>query len=437
MGGEIAIRCKAYPLEERPEFIKNYLVYPAKSQRNMGEKGILADKKFYVPLIFDTYNIKDFIFDDAAQIVINSNQATMDNLCMLCKKKMVCRLTDKRECKSCDPKEINVHPVPFKGKYSEIKDLVHLSYALQINTRKIVFFANDHEKSHWKHITFTQDNGKIRELYVPENGLKKIQRRINMCILDQEQAKLPKEITGFIKERNILNNAEKHCGKKIIINVDIKDFFYSIPFGRVFHLFNKKLGFNKKTSFILTKLCIYSEGKELIDTGKKKKRKKLKYMNTLVPPGAPTSPAISNLICERMDSQLMEMSKKLGMTYTRYADDLTFSTDREINPVRIIEYIKHIVEKNGFKLNDDKSRIMRSGRRQEVTGVVVNKHPNMARRKYLLLRSEVHHIAEKTPQEQKRIKGKLAFLNMINPSKASKLKLQMRKILKGAKNAGN
>jgi len=363
--------------------------------------------KSHIPLSF---------MEAADSIVIDGKESTIDDICMRCKLKLVCRIANDPTKSTgsnasyhyCKSSEIDFPIRPFKGDASEIKDIVHLAYVLQVSTKTIVYFLRHHDTA-WRKKLFKQKNGKIRELYIPTLSLKDIHKKINFCILDRAQKTLDTRVTGFIKGRDIVSNASAHCDKPIVMNVDIKDFFYSIPSGKVFNVFNKDIGFTKYVSYVLTRLCTH---------------------RNMVPPGAPTSPALSNLVCKRMDSQLVKMASKLSLTYTRYADDLTFSgLSKDINPIRIVNYINNIAKHNGFTLNPEKVRIMRSGRRQEVTGVVVNKHPNMSRHKYLKLRAEVHHAAEKSPEEISVIKGKVAFLSMVNKNKGKKLKNQLNQIL--------
>lgn len=401
----LPVRLRTFKLSEKPAYVKSYVVYKGEHDKEL----------YYAPMILDTRKIKHSIFQNADHIVINGKRYSFDKFCKKCSSRLVCLIpgTDKRDEYECDPKKLKYKLTPFNGKPEEIIDLIHLAYVLQVNTKKIMFFVND-KKSHWEEKEFEQKNGKIRKIFIPEHGLKKIQRRINEHLLSPVLEQLPNYVTGFIKHRNIVTNALMHTNKKIVINIDISDFFYSIPYPRVFKQFFTRMGFNKKVSYLLTKLCVYND----VKNGK-----------TLIPPGAPTSPAISNLICWQLDQQMEKMAKSLGLTFSRYADDITLSTNNEVNPVKIVEYARNICEHNGFIVNEDKVRIMRSGRRQEVTGLIVNKKPNIKKEYYRRLRAEVHHAKEKNFFQLMKIRGKLAFLGMVNKARFEKLTKQLAAIL--------
>ena len=170
-----------------------------------------------------------------------------------------------------------------------------------------------------------------------------------------------------------MTNATKHIGKKYVFNIDLKDFFPTINFGRVRGMFmGKPYNLPQKVSTVLAHLCCHD--REL-------------------PQGAPTSPIISNTICGKLDSQLQQLASKYRCTYSRYADDMTFSTTlkkcpsgiaspNEFGQIEPSEELKHVIKSNGFEINLKKVWLRGQDRRQEVTGIIVNQFPNV-RRKYL------------------------------------------------------
>ncbi|MGM0609357.1 MAG: reverse transcriptase domain-containing protein [Candidatus Muiribacteriota bacterium] len=211
----------------------------------------------------------------------------------------------------------------------------------------------------------TKKSGKDRELNIPPLFTKMMQKKILDILSELYQA--PKPVHGFIKSendctKNIISNAKQHVRKKIVINVDIENFFDTINFGRVRGMFlSKPFEVDEK---IATRLA------QLISHDNK------------LPQGAPTSPIVSNIICKRLDHQLIKIAKQYKLTYTRYADDITFSTNKiDIDIEKVITNIEQIINSNGFSINNDKTRVQRANHTQIVTGLKVNKKVNI-RKKY-------------------------------------------------------
>lgn len=177
---------------------------------------------------------------------------------------------------------------------------------------------------------------------------------------------------GFIHGKDIVDNAKVHKKPRYVLNIDLKDFFPSIHFGRVEGLF-KKPPYNlpQNAARTLAQICCFNDG---------------------LPQGAPTSPIISNMICNKLDSQLQRLAQKHRCYYTRYADDITFSTTMRSFPSAIASLsegkvnlgfeLSKILEANRFEVNTEKIRLQTSEMRQEVTGLTVNKFPNV-RRKFI------------------------------------------------------
>jgi retron-type reverse transcriptase len=162
-----------------------------------------------------------------------------------------------------------------------------------------------------------------------------------------------------------------------------------------------------------------------------------------LPTGAPTSPAIANIICRKLDKRFANLGKKVGFAYSRYADDLTFSSvDSQL--MRMIPFFKEIIAEEGFQLNESKLRILRNGRRQTVTGVVVNEKPNISKNERKMLRAvlnncnqgDIYSQKNKWASHQKRLPpgipyslddfrrsllAKIHFVKMVNPPAGQKL----------------
>jgi hypothetical protein len=214
--------------------------------------------------------------------------------------------------------------------------------------------------------SITKKNGGTRVLNIPPIFTRVVQTKFNDIL--QKQYKTLKPVHGFVKSENttpksIVSNASQHVRKRYVINVDIEDFFGSINFGRVRGLFLSK-PFNTSES-IATKLA------------------QLTTYEDKLPQGSPSSPIISNLICKKLDHELIKVAKEFSLTYTRYADDITFSTyKKKINSKRIIRTIDKVVKNNGFSINKEKTRVQDLNHTQIVTGLKVNQKVNL-RRKYI------------------------------------------------------
>lgn len=188
--------------------------------------------------------------------------------------------------------------------------------------------------------------GGTREIAEPLPTLKLIQRWILENILYKCQPS--RFAKGFVLKRSIRENARFHRGQSLVLSLDLKDFFPSIRGGRVYNYFHR-LGYQKKVAHLLTRLCT---------------------LNSSLPQGAPTSPALSNLISLRLDRRLAGLALKEKLRYTRYADDITFSGT--FDPGRIIRFVRTVAADEGYTLNESKTRLMERHQRQEVTGIVVN-----------------------------------------------------------------
>lgn len=241
-----------------------------------------------------------------------------------------------------------------------------------------------------------------RILHEPHPVLKFVQRRILERVL--EQMDVHEAAHGFRKGRSIFTNAAAHTGQAVVVNLDLRDFFPSITFPRVAGLFVSS-GFSRNVACRLAGLCCY---------------------RGVLPQGAPTSPAISNLICRRLDARLTGLMRRCGGTYTRYADDLTFS-----GPVAILSalpMVRRIVAAEGFAVAPEKTRIARSGARQMVTGLVVNDRVSVPRRVRRLLRAMVHRAASEPiadPALIRCLRGYLSFLKPAHPDDVERLRQQL------------
>jgi hypothetical protein len=216
--------------------------------------------------------------------------------------------------------------------------------------------------------------GGERVLHEPCAALKFVQRTILREILDE--VILHQGCHGFRPGRSIVTNARAHEGKDMVVCLDIRDFFPTITFPRVFGFF-RSLGLPPGDAGLLARLTTW-EGR--------------------LPQGAPTSPQLANVICRKMDRRLFGLAAAAGAAYTRYADDLTFSGPASI--LKILPTARRIAAEEGFRIAEEKTRIMRKGSRQKVCGVVVNRKAALPRETRRRIRA-VFHRAGQAPAERK------------------------------------
>lgn len=285
-------------------------------------------------------------------------------------------------------------------------------------------------------------NGGKRKICAPNSGIKYIQRILSQILLQIYPVKSC--VHGFVREKGITSNSSKHINKKFLINIDLENFFPSINFGRVRGIFKSHpFNFNNIISTVLAQICCF---------------------NGTLPQGAPTSPIMSNYVCRKLDNRLMRFAKENRLTYSRYADDITFSTNVYPLPkkfgiikdykITLSKEITDIIERNDFKLNNSKIRYATKFNRQEVTGLVVNKFSNINRKylhnvramlnaweKYGLEKAATEHFTKynhykRTPDDEKItfekiLVGKIGFIGMVRGRDNSiyqKLVLRIKKL---------
>ena len=219
--------------------------------------------------------------------------------------------------------------------------------------------------------------GGTRDIFAPDGLLKEIQRKLNTYLQAYYLCIKPSEVHGFVIHPkssgvnycNIVENAKIHTQKQYVLNIDLKDFFPSISSFRVKELFTSSLfGFSDAIATAYTLLTTY-EGK--------------------LPIGAPTSPVISNFVCRQLDADLIAFAAAQGLAYTRYADDLTFSSNSKIESDCLLG-IREIIQRNDFQVNEKKFRLQTTNRKQTVTGITVNEKVNVDRKLLKKIRAMLH-----------------------------------------------
>ena len=295
---------------------------------------------------------------------------------------------------------------------NEIKNRNELADLLGIQRQRLTYLLYVKGLDNmYTSFSIPKKNGDSRIINAPNKELKYIQSKLaEELYLYRKKLTEEKELIGgisqaFEKGKNIFTNALVHRNKRYVINMDLENFFDSFHFGRVrgFFLKSREFELPNEVATVLAKIAC-CDGK--------------------LPQGAPTSPIISNMICNIFDIRIIKLAKKYRLDYTRYADDLTFSTNDKnylMNKEQFYIEIKKEIEKAGFHINEDKTRISYNSSRQEVTGIITNKKINIKREYYKKTRAMAHFLYKtgeyKIDSENgiagtiNQLEGRFAFIN--------------------------
>ena len=301
--------------------------------------------------------------------------------------------------------------------------------------RWLAFHRDAATHLHYRRFTIEKRDGSERPIWAPLPKLKEVQHWIlhHIC----ERLLVHGAAHGFLAGRSIASNAAVHTDSRVILKMDLKDFFPTITMRRVKGLF-RKAGYREQIATLLALLSTESP-REIVERNNKT------YYVALgprcLPQGAPTSPAISNAICLKLDGRLAGVAKRYGWRYTRYADDLTFSfpNSRRSKSGRthlgaLKGVVARIVADEGFRIHPDKTRIARSGSRQLVTGMVVNGNstPRCKRSVRRQLRAAIHNLKNGSELREGEtldtLRGMAAFIAMTDRGLGQKFMTQLNEI---------
>ena len=264
----------------------------------------------------------------------------------------------------------------------------------------------------YKSFEIPKKSGGVRHIHAPEEELKQIQSKLAKVLYEYE-LKIEKNngkkwniAHAFVKGKGCFTNAKIHRNKRILVNVDLKDFFDSFHFGRVrgYFMKNRNYQLSEEVATVIAQIACY-KGK--------------------LPQGAPTSPIITNLICGIFDIRILHLAKKYRLDYTRYADDLTFSTNDkkfQVYQEQFLEELTNEISKAGFSINQNKTRVQYRDSHQEVTGIVVNKKLNVIRKYYKDTRAMAYNLyktGEYTIDGEKKgsiqqLEGRFSYINQFD-----------------------
>jgi len=260
---------------------------------------------------------------------------------------------------------------------TECETISDLAALLDLDLKTLLFFAYRNNRL-YNHYKIPKKSGGHRDIDAPKEALKTVCSKLNFYLSNVYDEFLPKSVQGFVRGRGIITNADKHLNRAYVLNIDLDDFFGTINSGRIIGLFRRyPFRFGTRLASVLTGIVTY---------------------NNHLPQGSPTSPVLANMICLKLDKALMRLSQENGWRYSRYADDITFSTNKLTDDLASVsgtgvvvgKRIINILKKNGFALNEKKTRLAIPGQSKWVTGVKVNKERNLSRKYIKRIRCMLH-----------------------------------------------
>ncbi len=324
---------------------------------------------------------------------------------------------------------------------NEAKNILYAKECKPFELKSLTYYANpDVCKKRYVSFTIKKKSGGKRTINAPVSGLKSILRSLNFilqCVYEPHNA-----ATGFVLNKSIVDNAKVHIGNHYVYNLDLKDFFHSfdrnrVKMGFIYEPFNLT-GEREPLAFLLASLCTHP----FEVNGE---------IKNVLPQGSPTSPTITNILCKKLDRRLTGLANRFGAKYTRYADDITFSSPHNIyNDEDFKKELERIIAEDNLlkvngkqimigpqlNINTDKTRLQKSVHRQEVTGLIVNDKVNVRQRYVKQIRMWLYywekygyekaqqiftrdyiadkgHVKKGKPNLVNVLDGKLEFLKMI------------------------
>lgn len=346
----------------------------------------------------------------------------------------------------------------------ELADVQALARALDLSIprlRWLVYHREVDTGTHYHRWTVPKRSGGVRLISAPKPDLKRAQAWIARRIT--EHLPVHGAAHGFLAGRSTVTNAAVHAGAQVVVKLDLESFYPSVTLPRVKGVF-RKAGYGEQVATVLALLCTESPREEMVIRGR---RHFVAVGPRSLPQGAPTSPSITNTLALKLDCRLAGLARTLGFRYTRYADDLTFSWHRgdhqgdraevkagEAPVFRLIRAVERIAREEGFVVHDKKTRVMRAGKRQKVTGLVVNRVPDapsassgtlsgahgtsgagsparVPRALVRRLRAALHNRAQGRPgqgESLEQLRGWAAYVYMTNPEKGRALLARIEEI---------
>jgi hypothetical protein len=293
----------------------------------------------------------------------------------------------------------------------------------------------DESKAHYVYRWIRKRTGGQRLLEAPKPKLKRIQRRI----LDEILNRVPPHPAahGAVIGRSICSNAAPHAGQRVVVKLDLENFYPSVTLNRVTAVF-RSLGYSREAAIWLGRLTTSSLPTSLLQKGSSNGDLR-PYLSRRLPQGAPTSAVLANLSAFALDLRLAGLARSFDVQYTRYSDDLTFSGDeRFLRSLAVfLPLAGQIIRSERFIVNRRKRKVIRNNQRQTVTGIVVNTHPNVDRRNFDALKAILTNCVRRGPSTQNHdrhenfaahLLGRIAYVRQLNRARGEKLLALYRQI---------
>ncbi len=294
--------------------------------------------------------------------------------------------------KGCDEAKLTKQGLPILRNAEEVARAAGVSIP---ELRFLSYARTTARLSHYRRFQIPKKAGGTRKISAPMPRLKRLQRWLLEAVLSK--VAVHEAAHGFREGRSIVSNARPHVGSRVVVNLDLENFFPTIALPRIRGMF-RSLGYG---DFAATVLALIASEPDTYSVELDGRVFEVAQGPRRLPQGAPTSPAVTNVLCRRLDRRLHLASKKLGFTYSRYADDLTFSSkevEAEKRTGQLLKQVTFIVKEEGFVPHPKKTRVLRRGRQQEVTGLVVNDKLSVERTTLRKFRALLHTIGKNGPE---------------------------------------
>lgn len=278
-------------------------------------------------------------------------------------------------------RQLNASDDLIRSHFAALKSREDVANLLEVPEHLLrTILYGSRERKRYRTFTIPKKSGGTRTVSAPPKNLGILQAKL-AYVLQRVYRRKP-AAQGFLLGRDTLTNAQKHIGRRFVLNVDLKDFFPSIHFGRVAGMFRgAPYLVDDIAALVLAQICCDDAG--------------------ILPQGAPSSPMVSNMVCGPLDTTLQQLAKRFRCTYSRYADDITFSTTQRVFPLHLAirnsdgsvtagSVLLGAIQDHGFELNPKKTRLSRRNERQVVTGLTVNEFPNVPRKYVREIRAMLH-----------------------------------------------
>ena len=323
---------------------------------------------------------------------------------------------------------LEVPPIPTSGDLAAFLGLDVRTLDALADRRNLARFAAHERMRHYRYRTIPKPGGGLRVIEIPKARLRAVQRAIVDGIVTRISPHASAH--GFRPGRSVREFVAPHVGRDVVVRVDLRSFFQSIGAGRVNAIF-RAVGYPEEVARALTALTTHAMPSDVLAELPYAERQRLRTPH--LPQGAPTSPALSNLVAFGLDVRLAALAKKLGASYGRYADDLAFSGDAELaRAARTVAIeMMRIAWDEGFEPNPDKTRVQKRSRRQRLAGLVVNARPTWPRAERDRFEAILVNCVRHGPASQNRrnvrdfrahLQGRLAWLAHVDPRSADAMR---------------